>query len=108
MIRKIIDALSALYPEAKAELHFSNPFETLIATILSAQCTDKRVNMVTETMFRDYPDAKSITLDLPSAGSRRTILRSASALARRSLPSSAAASPGVRRPHPPASKWRNF
>ncbi|MBQ4450861.1 MAG: endonuclease III [Clostridia bacterium] len=61
MIQKIIDALSALYPEAKAELHFSNPFETLIATILSAQCTDKRVNMVTETLFRDYPDAKSMS-----------------------------------------------
>ena len=43
--------LQRLYPEAKAELHFSNPFETLIATILSAQCTDKRVNVVTETLF---------------------------------------------------------
>lgn len=56
---KIFEALSDLYPEARAELHFSNPFETLIATMLSAQCTDKRVNMVTETLFRDYPDAKS-------------------------------------------------
>ena len=47
-VEKILDALEGLYPEAKAELHFSNPFETLIATILSAQCTDKRVNQVTE------------------------------------------------------------
>ena len=46
-----------LYPEAKAELHFSNPYETLVATILSAQCTDKRVNMVTEKLFKLYPDA---------------------------------------------------
>ncbi|MBQ6714915.1 MAG: endonuclease III [Clostridia bacterium] len=57
---KVFSALSELYPEARAELHFSNPFETLIATMLSAQCTDKRVNMVTETLFRDYPDAKSM------------------------------------------------
>ena len=57
---RIFESLSILYPEARAELHFSNPFETLIATMLSAQCTDKRVNMVTETLFRDYPDAKSM------------------------------------------------
>lgn len=53
----IMERLQQLYPEAQAELHFSNPFETLIATILSAQCTDKRVNMVTEKLFADYPDA---------------------------------------------------
>lgn len=57
---KVFSALSELYPEARAELHFSNPFETLVATILSAQCTDKRVNMVTETLFRDFPDAKTM------------------------------------------------
>lgn len=57
---RILDALSELYPEARPELRFSNPFETLIATILSAQCTDKRVNMVTETLFRDYPNAESM------------------------------------------------
>lgn len=56
-IRSILDALMSLYPEAQAELHFSNPYETLIATILSAQCTDKRVNMVTEKLFELYPDA---------------------------------------------------
>ncbi|MBR3928731.1 MAG: endonuclease III [Clostridia bacterium] len=56
----VFEALSELYPEARAELHFSNPFETLIATMLSAQCTDKRVNMVTETLFRDFPDAQSM------------------------------------------------
>ena len=53
----VMEALRQLYPEAKAELHFSNPFETLIATILSAQCTDKRVNMVTARLFPRYPDA---------------------------------------------------
>ena len=53
----VVEKLKVLYPEAKAELNFSNPFETLIATILSAQCTDKRVNMVTEGLFAQYPDA---------------------------------------------------
>lgn len=56
-VEKILNALMELYPEAKAELHFSNPYETLVATILSAQCTDKRVNMVTEKLFALYPDA---------------------------------------------------
>lgn len=46
--------LEELYPDAKAELNFSNPFELLIATILSAQCTDVRVNKVTEKLFREY------------------------------------------------------
>ena len=53
----VMAALQALYPEAKPELNFRNPFETLIATILSAQCTDKRVNMVTARLFPQYPDA---------------------------------------------------
>lgn len=57
---RVLDALEGLYPEAKAELHFSNPFETLVATILSAQCTDKRVNMVTERLFPLYPDAHAM------------------------------------------------
>ena len=56
-VQGILDRLMELYPEAKAELHFSNPYETLVATILSAQCTDKRVNMVTEKLFPLYPDA---------------------------------------------------
>lgn len=56
----ILDALAQLYPQARAELNFSNPFETLIATILSAQCTDKRVNMVTGKLFKDCPDAETM------------------------------------------------
>ena len=54
---QVMEALHQLYPEAKPELHFADPFETLIATILSAQCTDKRVNMVTARLFPQYPDA---------------------------------------------------
>ena len=56
-VERILDALVGLYPEAQAELEFSNPYETLVATILSAQCTDKRVNMVTARLFPKYPDA---------------------------------------------------
>ena len=48
----VLDALEGLYPEAQAELHFTNPYETLIATILSAQCTDRRVNQVTEPLLQ--------------------------------------------------------
>ena len=54
---RILDELAVLYPEAAPELDFSNPYETLIAVILSAQCTDKRVNMVTEKLFPLFPDA---------------------------------------------------
>lgn len=57
---EIMAALASLYPDAGPELHFSNPFETLIATILSAQCTDKRVNQCTAKLFPAYPDAKSM------------------------------------------------
>ena len=55
--QRILDALEVLYPGARPELHFTNPFETLIATILAAQCTDVRVNQVTAKLFPEYPDA---------------------------------------------------
>ena len=54
---QVMEALGKLYPEAKPELNFRNPYETLIATILSAQCTDRRVNQVTAKLFPQYPDA---------------------------------------------------
>ena len=50
--QKILDALARAYPDAHCELDHSNPLELLIATILSAQCTDKRVNIVTKELFR--------------------------------------------------------
>ncbi|HLO01250.1 MAG TPA: endonuclease III [Pyrinomonadaceae bacterium] len=53
-VRKIIRALKRAYPDAKCSLNHSNPFELLIATILSAQCTDARVNIVTQDLFRKY------------------------------------------------------
>ena len=57
---QIMDVLAQLYPEARPELNFSNPFETLIATILAAQCTDKRVNVCTAKLFPLYPDAHAM------------------------------------------------
>src|SRR5260370_31597856 len=53
-VRKIIRLLKVAYPGAKCSLNHSNPFELLIATILSAQCTDERVNIVTANLFRKY------------------------------------------------------
>jgi len=53
-------ALEEAYPEAKAELRFSNPYEMLVATILSAQCTDRQVNRVTPAVFAKYPDATAM------------------------------------------------
>src|SRR6266850_4819694 len=56
--RKIIARLKKAYPDARCALDHSNPLELLIATILSAQCTDKRVNIVTADLFRKYRTAE--------------------------------------------------
>ena len=56
----ILEGLERTWPEAKAELHFSNPYETLVATILSAQCTDAQVNKVTPAVFAKYPDPRAM------------------------------------------------
>ena len=58
-VRKILRVLAKLYPDAHCALHHNNPLQLLIATILSAQCTDVRVNMVTPALFARYPDAKA-------------------------------------------------
>jgi endonuclease-3 len=55
--RKIITALEKAYPDAKCALNFTTPLELLVATILAAQCTDERVNMVTASLFRKYRTA---------------------------------------------------
>lgn len=51
-VKKIVEGLTKLYPNPKPSLHFKNPFESLISTILSAQCTDQLVNLVTPKLFR--------------------------------------------------------
>src|SRR4051812_48959782 len=53
------------YPDAHCALDFHNPYELLCATILSAQCTDKRVNMVTPSLFARYPDAAALAMANP-------------------------------------------
>ena len=69
--QSIIEGLRKAYPTAHCELNHSNPLELLIATILSAQCTDKRVNLVTPQLFKKYPSAAALanapTADLENA-----------------------------------------
>lgn len=72
----VIKALEAIYPEVKCTLNYSNPLEMLIATQLSAQCTDARVNIITETLFKKYcsvhdfaaADLNELMEDIKSAG----------------------------------------
>src|SRR6266511_2767009 len=72
----IIAVLQREYPEARCSLPFTNPLELLIATILSAQCTDEQVNRVTEKLFKKYPtvhdyaqaDLSALELDIRPTG----------------------------------------
>ena len=57
---RVLDRLEGQHPNATTELNYSTPFELLVATILSAQCTDERVNQVTPKLFAKYPDAASL------------------------------------------------
>jgi endonuclease-3 len=59
-VRRVLDALESQHPDADTELHYTNPFELLVATILSAQSTDERVNIVTPELFKRYPDARAL------------------------------------------------
>src|SRR5262245_20461511 len=58
--RRIMKRLATQHPNADTELHFTNAYELLVATILSAQCTDERVNQVTPSLFARYPDASAL------------------------------------------------
>ena len=57
-VKRIITLLKKQYPDTKTALKFSNPLELLVATVLSAQCTDERVNNVTKALFKNYKSAK--------------------------------------------------
>ena len=59
--KEILHLLKEEYPDAKCELNYETPFQLLVATILSAQTTDKKVNEVTKTLFKDYPDLESFS-----------------------------------------------
>jgi len=58
--RKVNRLLGTIFPEARCELDFENPLQLLVATVLSAQCTDKRVNMVTPSLFKQFPTVESL------------------------------------------------
>lgn len=58
-VNLIINRLHEMYPEAHCELNYETPLQLLVATILSAQCTDERVNQVTPALFENYPDAQA-------------------------------------------------
>ncbi|MDE6511804.1 MAG: endonuclease III, partial [Muribaculaceae bacterium] len=57
---RVIATFEEIMPEPKTELHYDSPFHLLLAVILSAQCTDKRVNMVTPALFEAYPDPEAL------------------------------------------------
>ena len=65
-VAAILAKLDEAYPNATCELNHKNAFQLLIATILSAQCTDVRVNQVTETLFKKYPDPQAFAYATPS------------------------------------------
>jgi endonuclease-3 len=65
-VAQLVKALPKVYPDAHCELDFRNPLELLVATILSAQCTDKRVNAVTPALFAKYRSAKDYASALPA------------------------------------------
>lgn len=64
-VKEILPRLKKMYPESKCSLHFNNAYELLIATILSAQCTDERVNQVTPSLFRKFPDPSALSKAKP-------------------------------------------
>jgi endonuclease-3 len=66
-VQEILRRLERAYPEAKCALTHSNPFQLLVATILSAQCTDERVNMVTPGLFKKYPTPRDFAALRPEA-----------------------------------------
>jgi len=66
-VAAILAGLDAAYPDATCELNYSNAFQLLIATILSAQCTDVRVNQVTQELFKKYTKPEGFRVRLPPA-----------------------------------------
>ena len=64
--QKILDGLSAMYAQPRCELNFRTPFQLLVAVILSAQCTDKRVNQITGPLFVRYPTVNDFTCLTPA------------------------------------------
>lgn len=88
--RTIVERLRVAYPDAKCSLNFTSPLELLVATILAAQCTDERVNIVTQTLFKkyrtpdDYADApiEQLEMDIKSTGFYRNKAKNIQGMAR--------------------------
>ena len=101
--KKIIAGLRKTYPDAHCELTYSNPLELLIATILSAQCTDKRVNMVTAELFKKHRSAadfasaplSELEQDIKSTGFFRNKAKNIQACCRKLLERHGGAVPGT-------------
>lgn len=64
---KVIAWFQDNVPVAETELHYNNPYELLIAVILSAQCTDKRVNMITPPLYKDFPTPEALAATTPGS-----------------------------------------
>ena len=62
---RVVEYFQKAMPVVKTELQYQDPFELLVAVMLSAQCTDKRINQVTPRLFEDYPNAESMSLATP-------------------------------------------
>ncbi len=67
LFREVLSYLAPLYGNVETELHYGTPFQLLVATMLSAQCTDKRVNMVTPQLFAAFPSAHEMAQATPEA-----------------------------------------
>lgn len=65
LYNRIVAYFTETMPEVETELHYESPFQLLVAVILSAQCTDKRINMVTPPLFRDYATAEEMAVATP-------------------------------------------
>ena len=61
----VLDYLAGTWNETETELNYSNNFELLVAVVLSAQCTDKRINQITPRLFADYPTPEAMSLATP-------------------------------------------
>ena len=65
LFKTVLDYLAPIHGNVDTELHYETPFQLLVATVLSAQCTDKRVNMVTPQLFADYPNPQTMAASEP-------------------------------------------
>ena len=65
LYNQVMSYFEQAMPVAETELHYGNPFELLVAVILSAQCTDKRVNLITPALFHDFPTPEALASSSP-------------------------------------------